>query len=217
MAMTITQSTKRDVIQKITELLQNLKTEDHNEVHQNWKNLKVKITDRISRVELMETGLEFEKFARRCIEDLQKLQETLKKLAKKHKELNNTLYTLKVKVDEVNTDIRSLCEDLIKTRTIEAIDESQVLSKQATKVSGDSDLINSGIDFVDKLKEKIRGIQNDSSTIVTTLPFVEEMNRLMANISYVSINDSLSPYIKIITSIICCKLLPFHCLNCIIL
>ena len=134
----------------------------------------------------METGLEFEKFARRCIEDLQKLQETLKKLAKKHKELNNTLYTLKVKVDEVNTDIRSLCEDLIKTRTIEAIDESQVLSKQATKVSGDSDLINSGIDFVDKLKEKIRGIQNDSSTILTTLPFVEEMNRLMANICYVS-------------------------------
>ena len=43
MAMTITQSTKRDVIQKITELLQNLKAEDHNEVHQNWKNLKVKI------------------------------------------------------------------------------------------------------------------------------------------------------------------------------
>ena len=142
----------------------------------------------------METGLEFEKFARRCIEDLQKLQETLKKLAKKHKELNNTLYTLKVKVDEVNTDIRSLCEDLIKTRTIEAIDESQVLSKQAIKVSGDSDLINSGIDFVDKLKEKIRGIQNDSSTIVTTLPFVEEMNRLMASISYVSINDFFSIY-----------------------
>ena len=151
---------------------------DHQELHQTWKNVKVKVTDRISRIELMESGLEFEKQAKLCIEDLQKLQDTLKKLGKKHKELNNTLYTLKVKVDEVNTDIRSLCESLIKTRTIDAIEDSQHLSKQASKSTCDSDLINCGIDFVDKLKDKIRSIQTDRGTITTILPLVEEMNEL---------------------------------------
>ena len=184
--MTITQSNKRDVIHKISDLLQDLKTTDHAEIHQNWKNIKVKVTDRIARIELVGVGIEFEKQAKQCIEDLQKLQDSLKKLAKKHKELNNTLYTLKLKVDEVNTDIRSLCENLIKSRTIEAVEESQLLSKQATKTTCDTDLINSGIDFVDKLKDKIRSIQNDSATIKTLLPMVEEMNGLMTNISYVS-------------------------------
>jgi SMC interacting uncharacterized protein involved in chromosome segregation len=184
--MTITQSSKRDVVHKISELLQELKITEHAEIHQIWKNIKVKVTDRIVRIELVEVGVEFEKQAKQCIEDLQKLQDSLKKLAKKHKELNNTLYTLKVKVGEVNTDIRSLCENLIKTRTIEAVEESQLLSKQATKATCDTDLINSGIDFVDKLKDKIRSIQYDTATIKTLLPMLEEMNGLMTNISYVS-------------------------------
>ena len=186
MSMTITQSTKRDVVQKISDLLQDLKTEDHNEIHENWKNVQAKINDRLSRFELTEAGVCFEKYARQSIEDLQKLQDSLKKLAKKHKELNNTLYTLKVKVDEVNTDIKSLCESLLKTRTLDAVEESQLLSKQATKASCDSELINRGIDFVDKLKDKLRSIQNDTTTLTTAIPLIEEMNRLMINISYVS-------------------------------
>ena len=186
MSTTIIQSSKRDVVQKISELIQQLNASDHQELHQMWKNVRVKVTDRICRIELMESGLEFEKLAKLCVEDLHKLQDTLKKLGKKHKELNNTLYTLKVKVDEVNTDIRSLCESLITKRTVDAIEDSQQLSKLASKSTCDSDLINSGIDFVDKLKDKIRSIQTDRGTITTILPLVEEMNGLMKNISYVS-------------------------------
>ena len=71
--MTITQSNKRDVVHKISDLLQDLKTTDHAEIHQNWKNIKVKVTDRIARIELVGVGIEFEKQAKQCIEDLQKL------------------------------------------------------------------------------------------------------------------------------------------------
>ena len=186
MSMLITQSSKRDIIFKISEMVQELRTEDHNEVHQNWKNIKVKITDRISRIELIEAGQYFAKHVEEGLENLQRLQDTLKKLAKKHKELNNTIFTLKVKVDEVHTDIRSLYENLIKTRTIEAVEESQLLAKRATKATCDSELINSGIDFVDKLKDQIRSIQTDSATINGILPLIEEMNRDIATVSYVS-------------------------------
>ena len=189
MSMRITQSSKRDVVQKISELIQDpykLRVEDHDELHQQWKNLKVKITDRISRMELIKSGLYFENHVKDSLEDLQKLQDNLKKLARKHKELNNTIFTLKMKVEEVNTDIRSFCENLIKTRTIEVVEESQLLAKQATKATSDSELINNGIDFVDKLKDQIRSIQTDGATINALLPLIDEMNAHMVNISYVS-------------------------------
>ena len=175
MSVIVIQSSQRDVMDKIGDLVEQLDEEDYGETHQQWNTLKTTIMDRLSRAALIEQGNLFKEHIINSLHNRQNLLENVKKLAKKHKEVNNTLSAMMANVDQLNMEITSLGDGLIKMRAFELVEDSKLLTRRASKTTSDSQLIDVGIDFVDKLKDRIRSIQTDMLTLNGVLPLVEQM------------------------------------------
>ena len=178
-------------MEEIQKLIDALEGDGHQDIQEKWADLQGRVWENESRSSLFDDGNDFKDLVSARIETLEVELDSLKRLSKQHKELNQTMSTSMSEIVKMGKCIGSL-NNLINTLEINKVvresedSESELETPIHVFRSGFiSDLIKKVDDMLEIELENAKHLakkqRNVNETIADSLDQIEEINELMGS------------------------------------